>query len=81
MRNLRLSLLAVVATLWGVGCAAHESVATRPPPCPGAAWVEGHYGPSGKWHPAHWVCPAPLAAPVPVVPTPVAAPSAADAFR
>lgn len=25
--------------------------------CRGGYWVQGHYGPRGRWHPAHWRCP------------------------
>ena len=31
---------------------------TRRGPCPEAVWIEGHYGPRGRWHPGHWRCPA-----------------------
>jgi hypothetical protein len=38
------------------GCVVEER--TRPyPPCRGAFWVEGHYGPRGGWHHGHWRCP------------------------
>ena len=39
-------------------CVVHEREVVRaPPPCRGGVWVEGHYGPHGGWHPAHWRCP------------------------
>ena len=39
-------------------CVVHERELVRaPPPCRGGVWVEGHYGPHGGWHPAHWRCP------------------------
>jgi len=40
------------------GCVEERPVVVRPaPPCRGAAWIEGHYGPRGRWHPGHWRCP------------------------
>jgi hypothetical protein len=40
------------------GCVVRErTVAARPGACPGGVWIEGHYGPRGRWHPAHWRCP------------------------
>jgi hypothetical protein len=41
------------------GCVTQERVVERrpPPPCAGAAWVPGHTGRSGNWHPGHWRCP------------------------
>ena len=41
------------------GCVVHEREVVRAPapPCAGGVWVEGHYGPQGAWHPAHWRCP------------------------
>jgi hypothetical protein len=57
LRTLRNSILAAAVVLGAAGCVVHETVAVRPPPCPGAAWVEGHYGPYGHWHPGHWLCP------------------------
>jgi hypothetical protein len=46
--------LAVIAAL-SAGCI----VESRPPPprCPGGVWIEGHRGPYGRWHHAHWRCP------------------------
>jgi hypothetical protein len=37
------------------GCVVESNV--RRAPCPGGWWVEGHYGPRGRWHPGHWRCP------------------------
>ncbi|MGO8968513.1 MAG: hypothetical protein ACLQDQ_02985 [Myxococcaceae bacterium] len=71
MRKLRLSVLAATLAFATFGCATQEAVAVRPPPCPGAAWVEGHYGPYGHWHAGHWVCPAVVVVP----PSPARAPA------
>ncbi len=56
MRKLRLAVLAATLAT-ALGCATQETVVVRPPPCPGATWVQGHYGPYGHWHAGHWVCP------------------------
>ena len=53
VRILQVVFLAVLA-LSALSCVVRE---TRPGGCPGAIWVEGHYGPRGRWHPAHWRCP------------------------
>jgi hypothetical protein len=48
--------LMLVGTL--SGCVVREQrVATGPRGCPGGFWVEGHYGPRGRWHQGHWRCP------------------------
>jgi hypothetical protein len=40
------------------GCVVREQrVAGRSRGCPGGYWVEGHRGPHGHWHEAHWRCP------------------------
>jgi hypothetical protein len=63
MALLRRFVLAVTAsslTLAAIpGCVVQERVVVaRPaPPCPGAMWIEGHYGPRGRWHHGHWRCP------------------------
>jgi len=50
--------LAALVTIALPGCVVHEREVVRAPPrCPGGVWVEGHYGPQGRWHPAHWRCP------------------------
>jgi hypothetical protein len=51
------SLVILVTTL--VGCVVREERVERPRGggCPGGYWVEGHRGPRGRWHPAHWRCP------------------------
>jgi hypothetical protein len=58
MRRLRLAALLGVLAAAG-GCVVHEREYVRPaPPCRGAMWVEGFYGPYGHWHPGYWRCPA-----------------------
>jgi hypothetical protein len=47
--------MVVAAGLLG-GCVVRERVVVAAPPCPRAVWVEGHYGPYGRWYPAHWQC-------------------------
>ena len=50
--------LASFVTVALSGCVVHEREVVRAPPrCPGGVWIEGHYGPHGHWHPAHWRCP------------------------
>ena len=50
--------LAVVLATAVSGCVVREQrVASGPGRCRGAYWVEGHYGPRGHWHHAHWRCP------------------------
>ncbi len=51
MRALRMSLLLLVAL--GMSACYRDYVVT--PTCR-AVWVPGHYGPWGRWHPAHWRC-------------------------
>jgi hypothetical protein len=54
-RFLRLAFLVALLGATASACYVRE---TRPgPPCYGGVWVEGHYGPRGRWHPAHWRCP------------------------
>jgi hypothetical protein len=36
------------------GCLVRERRGTA---CRGGVFVEGHYGPRGRWHPGHWRCP------------------------
>jgi hypothetical protein len=63
MTSLRRSLVpfavAALAMVSLSGCVVEERpVMVRPaPPCPGAMWIGGHYGPRGRWHPGHWRCP------------------------
>ncbi|HEX3695407.1 MAG TPA: hypothetical protein VH374_08450 [Polyangia bacterium] len=58
---LRLGLPALVLSTVGAisGCVVRERVVARPerPPCRGGVLIEGHRGPRGRWHPAHWRCP------------------------
>ena len=60
MRRL-MGALALATVLGGLsaGCyVSEERVATAGPRhCPGGYWVQGHYGPRGRWHPGHWRCP------------------------
>jgi hypothetical protein len=55
-----ISALALGAALTAAGssCVVREQrVATGPRGCPGGVWIQGHYGPYGRWHPGHWRCP------------------------
>ena len=56
---LSIALMSVFVSLASSGCVVREERVVRPgpPPCPGAIWIEGHRGPRGRWHPAHWRCP------------------------
>jgi hypothetical protein len=55
---LRFGVLAVLLCGTLSACVVREErVVARPGPCRGGVWVEGHYGPRGRWHPAHWRCP------------------------
>lgn len=49
------AVFALVFALGTVGAGCY--VAPGPGHCPGGYWVEGHYGPRGRWHPGHWRCP------------------------
>jgi hypothetical protein len=58
MSLLRSIVPASLLALTLAGCVVEErGYARPPPPCHGAFWVEGHYGPRGVWHPGHWRCP------------------------
>jgi len=48
-----------LASLTTAGCVVREERVVRPGPrpCPAGVWIEGHRGPRGRWHPAHWRCP------------------------
>jgi hypothetical protein len=64
MRRL-LGLLVVAALtaggVMGTGCVVRERAYARGPgyghACRGGVFVEGHYGPHGRWHSGHWRCP------------------------
>jgi hypothetical protein len=50
----------VLATLAFLGALATGCVVESRPAygrCPGGYWIEGHYGPHGRWHRGHWRCP------------------------
>ena len=51
--------LVLVSSLLGLAsCVVREDRrVARPGACPGGVWIEGHYGPRGRWHPPHWRCP------------------------
>ena len=58
MRKLLLALGFFVA---GIGivtpaCVVRETRVARHD-CAGGVWIDGHYGPRGRWHPGHWRCP------------------------
>ena len=54
LRALLTTLTAVgVITVLSSGCVVEE----RRGHCPGGYWIEGHYGPRGRWHSGHWRCP------------------------
>jgi hypothetical protein len=54
-----LSFVSLGALLVGTlsACVVREERVARPGPCRGGVWIEGHHGPGGRWHPAHWRCP------------------------
>ena len=56
LRQLLFVVLAIFAAVLAQGCIVREVRPARP--CANAVWVEGHYGPRGAWHPAHWKCAA-----------------------
>jgi len=51
--------LGIGAGMGASGCVVRERVVARSTAssCRGGVFVEGHYGPRGRWHPAHWRCP------------------------
>ena len=49
--------LAFVVTGTASGCVVRERRVANGPNCRGAVWIDGHYGPRGRWHPGHWRCP------------------------
>jgi hypothetical protein len=51
-------LVAVLGVAVALGLIADGCyVRTVPGHCPGGVWIEGHYGPRGRWHRGHWRCP------------------------
>ena len=57
MRLILAGLLCLSAATGLSSCVVRERTVARPGGCPGGVWVEGHHGPRGRWHPAHWRCP------------------------
>jgi hypothetical protein len=61
-RHIGLGLMALLlAGSTGAGCVVRErSMVARPGPgpqrCEAGVWIDGHYGPRGRWHPGHWRC-------------------------
>ena len=60
-KMLWLGLLALGLGSAAMGCTVRETVVARPvtapPACRGGVWIDGRYGPRGRWHPGHWRCP------------------------
>ncbi len=58
MRKLFVALGLTVATM-GISAASCVVRETRVAHhgCAGGVWIDGHYGPRGRWHPGHWRCP------------------------
>jgi len=58
---LGVTALLAVGGATGAGCVVRERSYARGPGyargCPGGVFIEGHYGPHGRWHPGHWRCP------------------------
>ena len=52
-RTLRALLLVLLAGASVAGCYTEYDVR---PACRRAVFIPGHYGPFGRWHPAHWRC-------------------------
>jgi hypothetical protein len=58
LRRRLVGLLSMLGLAIALGAAAQGCyVGPAPGHCPGGYWVEGHYGPRGRWHPGHWRCP------------------------
>jgi hypothetical protein len=57
MPGLKKAIAMLLLLMPVVGCTVHTVVVERRAPCPGGVWIEGHYGPRGRWHPGHWRCP------------------------
>lgn len=56
-RLLGLGVLGALLATSLSACVVREERVARPGYCAGGIWVEGHYGPRGRWHPGHWRCP------------------------
>ena len=56
-RILAMLALALAITGSASGCVVREQRVASGPRCRDAVWIDGHYGPHGRWHPAHWRCP------------------------
>jgi hypothetical protein len=55
-----LGLVTALSAVGSSGCVVRERRYANYPPaggCRGGYWIEGHYGPRGRWHPGHWRCP------------------------
>ena len=48
--------LAVAVTGAASSCVVREQRVATGPRCRNAVWIDGHYGPHGRWHPGHWRC-------------------------
>ena len=58
MSTLRAILVPSLVALLLSGCIVEtRPIGPPPPPCIGGRWIEGHYGPYGRWHRGHWRCP------------------------
>jgi hypothetical protein len=49
--------LGLLIVLGAVGSGCYVTPVRREDHCRGGYWVEGHRGPRGRWHEAHWRCP------------------------
>jgi len=50
----KLLLGALLLAAFACSCVGGPGRSRPPKSRPGAAWVEGHYSPSGRWIPGHW---------------------------
>jgi len=51
------TILGVLVLAVLTGCVVERRPVVVGPRCPGGVWIEGHYGPRGRWWPGHWRCP------------------------
>ena len=56
-RLVRMGALGVLLMSMLSACVVREERVARAGPCRGGVWIEGHYGPRGRWHDGHWRCP------------------------